>query len=86
MVVTVDLVGVAQILEASSVSSSAIATCPCSCALSAKAEPTAEDAAAHPAAAGLPTKSTDREKLAEQLAKALREAGYDCVIALPPSN
>ena len=29
---------------------------------------------------------TDRERIAEQLAKALREAGYECVIALPRDN
>jgi hypothetical protein len=29
---------------------------------------------------------TDPERIAEQLAKALREAGYECVIALPRDN
>ena len=29
---------------------------------------------------------TDPERLAEQLATALREAGYECVVALPKIN
>jgi hypothetical protein len=29
---------------------------------------------------------TDPERIAEQLATALREAGYECVIALPKSS
>jgi hypothetical protein len=29
---------------------------------------------------------TDPERIAEQLATALREAGYECVIALPRSS
>jgi hypothetical protein len=45
----------------------------------------AEELASRPAAArSRPEKTkTDPTRIAEQLATALREAGYECVIALP---
>jgi hypothetical protein len=48
----------------------------------------AEEVACRPTTARSTSKKTetDPERIAEQLAKALREASYDCVIALPLNN
>ena len=47
-----------------------------------------EELASRPTAARSTAEKTktDPERIAEQLAKALREAGYECVIALPRDN
>ena len=46
----------------------------------------AEEIARRPTRSTVKKTETDRERIAEQLADALREAGYECLIVLPSSH
>jgi hypothetical protein len=46
----------------------------------------AEEVACRPTTARSRAEKTETDPVAEQLATALREAGYECVIALPRYN